>query len=172
MKSLKKYFLCGNIISGDFMKFKIKFSTAVYVLITAVICISITSIVLDALILAGKGGFMQGNTVITSISIVAAALLLTCCLSILFNSKYYFSENGFTVIYGFVPHVIPYENILAGAEEKMTHKLYLQYVDRDKKKDFLIIAVNVDEKHNDVIQSELEKRNKTFRRLNTRDENE
>lgn len=88
---------------------------------------------------------MQGNTVITSISIVAAALLLTCCLLILFNSKYYFSENGFTVIYGFVPHVIPYENILAGAEEKMTHKLYLQYVDRDKKKDFLIIAVNVDE---------------------------
>lgn len=54
----------------------------------------------------------------------------------------------------------------------MTHKLYLQYVDRDKKKDFLIIAVNVDEKHNDVIQSELEKRNKTFRRLNTPDENE
>lgn len=153
------------------MKFKMKFSTAVYVLITAVICISITSIVLDALILAGKGGFMQGNTVITSISIVAAALLLTCCLSILFNSIY-FSENGFTVIYGFVPHVIPYENILAGAEEKMTHKLYLQYVDRDKKKDFLIIAVNVDEKYNDVIQSELEKRNKTFRRLNTPDENE
>lgn len=100
------------------MKFKMKFSTAVYVLITAVICISITSIVLDALILAGKGGFVQGNTVITSISIVAAALLLTCCLSILFNSKYYFSENGFTVIYGFVPRVIPYENILAGAEEK------------------------------------------------------
>lgn len=27
----------------------------------------------------------------------------------------------------------------------MTHKLYLQYVDRDKKNDFLIIAVNVDE---------------------------
>ena len=143
------------------MKFKMKFSTAVYVLITAVICISITSIVLDALILAGKGGFVQGNTVITSISIVAAALLLTCCMLILFNSKYYFSENGFTVIYGFVPRVIPYENILAGAEEKMTHKLYLQYIDRDKKKDFLIIAVNVDEKYNDVIQSELEKRNKT-----------
>lgn len=172
MKSLKKYFLCGKIISGDFMKFKMKFSTAVYVLITAVICISIASIVLDALILAGKGGFMQGNTVITSISIVAAALLLTCCLLILFNSKYYFSENGFTVIYGFFPRVIPYENILAGAEEKMTHKLYLQYVDRDKKKDFLIIAVNVDEKYNDVIQSELEKRNKTFRRLNTPDDNE
>lgn len=32
------------------MKFKMKFSTAVYVLITAVICISTTSIVLDALI--------------------------------------------------------------------------------------------------------------------------
>lgn len=89
-----------------------------------------------------------------------------------FQLEILFSENGFTVIYGFVPHVIPYENILAGAEEKMTHKLYLQYVDRDKKKDFLIIAVNVDEKYNDVIQSELEKRNKTFRRLNTPDENE
>ncbi|UKI14036.1 MAG: hypothetical protein L6V85_07975 [Clostridiales bacterium] len=55
----------------------------------------------------------------------------------------------------------------------MTHKLYLQYVDRDKKKDFLIIAVNVDEKYNDVIQSELEKNaTKTFRRLNTPDDNE
>ncbi|UKI51736.1 MAG: hypothetical protein L6V79_06015 [Clostridium sp.] len=116
---------------------------------------------------------MQGNTVITSISIVAAALLLTCCMLILFQLKIlFFSENGFTVIYGFVPRVIPYENVLAGAEEKMTHKLYLQYVDRDKKKDFLIIAVNVDEKYNDVIQSELEKRNKTFRRLNTPDDNE
>ncbi|UKI14035.1 MAG: hypothetical protein L6V85_07970 [Clostridiales bacterium] len=62
---------------------------------------------------------MQGNTVITSISIVAAALLFDVLSFDTFQLKIlFFSENGFTVIYGFVPRVIPYENVLAGAEEK------------------------------------------------------
>lgn len=154
------------------MKFKMKFSNAVYILIAVVICISIASIVLDALILAGKGGFMQGNVVVTSLSLVAATLLLACCFIILFNSKYRFTENGFAVIYGFVPHIIPYSDIIAGAEEKITKKLYLQYNDPDKKSDFSVLSVNVDEKFNETIQEELEKRNNSFRRLNAENGNE
>lgn len=154
------------------MKYKMKFSTAVYVLITAVIIISIASIVLDALILAGKGGFTQGNVAITSVSLVCAVLLLACCFLILFNSKYAFTKNGFTIFYGVIPRVIPYENILASAEEKLTGKLYLQYKDFDKKTDFSVIAVNVDKKYNEEIVEELKKRNENFTRLNTDDDKE
>lgn len=164
--------ICGTMFQGDFMKYKMKFSTAVYVLITAVIIISIASIVLDALILAGKGGFTQGNVAITSVSLVCAVLLLACCFLILFNSKYSFSKNGFMIVYGVIPRVIPYENVLASAKEKLTGKLYLQYKDLDKKNEFSVIAVNVDEKFNDAIIDELKKRNENFRSLNTDDDKE
>lgn len=152
------------------MKFKMKFSVSVYVLIVAVMLISVASIVLDALILSGKGGFMQGNVVVTSLSTVCASLLFATTIALLFNSKYSFSKSGFAIIYGVVPKVVPYENVLAAAIDKNTNKLYLQYKDADKKTDFSVLAVNVDEKFNDTIVSELEKRNDNFKRLNSEDD--
>ncbi|MDY4709976.1 MAG: hypothetical protein SO203_05305 [Eubacteriales bacterium] len=98
--------------------------------------------------------------------------IILLVISILFIAKKYnkLCEKCFKISYGVVSIKIPYDSVLASAEEKLTKKLYLQTAG-DKKKEFGIIAVNVNPIYNDDIVKEFEKRCDNFRKLNLSDDN-
>ena len=117
------------------------------------------------------GVFSGGkNVAVTVTSLVCGIILFVIAILLIANTYYQFCEKYFKISYGVVSIKIPYDSVLASAEEKLTKKLYLQTAG-DKKKEFGIIAVNVNPIYNDDIVKEFEKRCDNFRKLNLSDDN-
>ncbi|MDD7246513.1 MAG: hypothetical protein SOV23_05820 [Eubacteriales bacterium] len=153
------------------MKFKMKLYPAVYALTAFVLAITVASTVINVLILTDTGVFSGGkNVAVTVTSLVCGIILFVIAILFIANTYYQFCEKCFKISYGVVSIKIPYDSVLASAEEKLTKKLYLQTAG-DKKKEFGIITVNVNPIYNNDIVKEFEKRCDNFRKLNLSDDN-
>lgn len=125
------------------MKFKMKLAPAVYALTGSVIVITAAAAVINILILTNTGRFVNGSVAVTAVSLACSLLLCIVCAALLLNSNYTFKEKELWIWFGLYPLRLPYDKILAAAEENVTRKLYIQYASSSPKKDYDILAVNI-----------------------------
>lgn len=136
-----------------------RLTPAAYVLTAIIVLISVTSVVLNGLILAGTGNFVNTDPAVSGVSLACSVLLLLVCAAVCLNCSYVFGDKALSVRFGVLGYGIPYGDMLALAVEPETGKLYLQYRSASKKRDFDIIAVNIDGRLNDSFVEEVRKRN-------------
>lgn len=136
-----------------------KLTVAAYVLTGLIVLISLVSIVMNCLILAEAGDFVNSDPAVTGVSLACSILLLAVCLAVCVNCAYVFTDKGLSVRFGAVGYRISYDDLLAVAADPETDRLYLQYRSASKKREYEIMAVNIADESRDAFLEELGRRN-------------
>lgn len=136
-----------------------KFTMSAYILTGIISLISLISIIVNSLIFAEVGSFVNNNTAVTAISMACSAILLILCVSVFTNCSYTFKEKSLYIWFGVYFIKFAYDDILAVAIDKTTNRLYIQFKSNSKKKEFNIFAINIRPELNDAFINEIMRRN-------------
>jgi hypothetical protein len=126
------------------MRFKMSYITMVYSLLGAVILIALASFVMNILSLAEVGRFYAINKTVPIVSLICCALLIAFCVLLLLNSAYVVKDDRLVIVFGLFSVSYSLLDILSVLEEKLTNKVYVQYVDKHRpKQEFYYACINV-----------------------------
>lgn len=126
------------------MRFKMNLSPLVYSLLGCVILIAATSFVMNILTLAEVGRFFAINKTIPIISLICCTLLIAFCLLVILNSAYIVKPDRVTAVYGVFFLSCAIGDILSVLEEKLTNKIFIQFVDKhNPKREFSYACINI-----------------------------
>lgn len=109
------------------MKFKMVYTKLIYILVSALLCLALASAVVNILIIAEAGRFVNASPAVTIVSLVSSILLLAAALCVLFNSHYIFADKELTVLFGCIWYSIPYADIFEVKEHSVTKELFVLY---------------------------------------------
>lgn len=109
------------------MKFRMIYTKLVYILIATLICLALASLIVNILIMAEAGTFINISPAVTVVSLICSILLLTAAVLVMLNSKYCLTDKGITVLFGCIWFLIEYKDVYEIKEHSVTKELFLLY---------------------------------------------
>lgn len=141
--------------------FKITYSSLIIGGMCLLLTIGLASVIVNILILASVGPFLNATPAVTIVSLVCSLVLLSIALLMLFHSVYRFGDTALSIIFGFLPMSIPYSALVEIKEHSETHEMFIVF--RDTKSEvpdtFNVLRVNIKPEQNESFTASVREHN-------------
>ncbi|HPD02157.1 MAG TPA: hypothetical protein P5161_01780 [Eubacteriales bacterium] len=117
------------------MKIRMKLKPFQIAMLAAVTAVTAAAIVLDSLILAEAGKFVNSNPALTVLSICCSALIMAVCILVFLGSFYYFGDGALKICLAFLPSKVNYDDVEALRLDSVGNRLVLIYKDKKSTRD-------------------------------------
>lgn len=108
------------------MKTRVNFGKFKLLLLVLISMLSLVSIIINILFLAGVGNMVTNVPVAAGLSLFFSVLILIFIILIFANSYYKFDDTCLKIVFAFITEKIDYQNVKTIYEESTTKELYLQ----------------------------------------------
>ena len=109
--------------------FRFKHTPLVWVLLSIVLVLSLTSVVWNIITIINTDLVDVGKTIASILIIVAGTVLTIFVLSVMVYSKYVVKENAVVLYFGFIPTKLKIDEIVQISHFKKSDKLVLYFID-------------------------------------------